>query len=78
MTIIFSAAIVSVGAGGVPSGSLMLLFVSLNALGLSADQSGLVVGLAFTLTAIQDSFETCLNVFGDNVITHGVDQSLKS
>jgi Na+/H+-dicarboxylate symporter len=78
MIVIFSAAIVSVGAGGVPSGSLMLLFVSLNALGLSADQSGLVVGLAFTLTAIQDSFETCLNVFGDNVITHGVDQSLKS
>ena len=60
----------SVGAGGVPGGSVFLLFMVLENMGLSAEQVSLVVALALGINPILDMFETCCNVAGDNVCTY--------
>lgn len=60
----------SVGAGGIPGGSVFLLFMVLEGMGLQADQVSLVVALALGINPILDMFETSCNVTGDNVCTY--------
>lgn len=60
----------SVGAGGIPGGSIFLLFMVLESMGLSTDQVTLIVALAIGINPILDMFETCCNVTGDNVCTY--------
>ena len=62
----------SVGAGGIPGGSVFLLFMVLESMGLAADQVSLIVALALGINPILDMFETCCNVTGDNVCTYVV------
>ena len=70
VTLVVSIIFASVGAGGVPGGSVFLLFMVLENLGLSGDQVSLVVALALGINPILDMFETCCNVAGDNVCTY--------
>ena len=60
----------SVGAGGVPGGSVFLLFMVLENMGLAPEQVSLVVALALGINPVLDMFETCCNVTGDNVCTY--------
>ena len=60
----------SVGAGGVPGGSVFLLFMVLENMGLTPEQVSLVVALALGINPVLDMFETCCNVTGDNVCTY--------
>jgi Na+/H+-dicarboxylate symporter len=60
----------SVGAGGIPGGSVFLLFMVLEGMGLQGDQVSLVVALALGINPILDMFETSCNVTGDNVCTY--------
>ena len=60
----------SIGAGGIPGGSVFLLFMVLENMGLPADQVTLIVALALGINPILDMFETCCNVTGDNVCTY--------
>ena len=69
-TLCISIMFASVGAGGIPGGSLFLLFMVLENMGLPADQVTLVVALALGINPILDMFETCCNVAGDNVCTY--------
>lgn len=69
-TLCLSIMFASVGAGGIPGGSVFLLFMVLESMGLSADQVSLVVALALGINPILDMFETSCNVTGDNVCTY--------
>jgi len=60
----------SVGAGGIPGGSVFLLFMVLESMGLEPGQVSLIVALALGINPILDMFETCCNVTGDNVCTY--------
>lgn len=60
----------SVGAGGIPGGSVFLLFMVLESMGLPGDQVTLIVALALGINPLLDMFETCCNVTGDNVCTY--------
>ena len=60
----------SIGAGGVPGGSVFLLFMVLENMGLSGDQVATIVALALGINPILDMFETSCNVTGDNVCTY--------
>ena len=60
----------SVGAGGIPGGSVFLLFMVLENMGLPAEQVTLIVALCLGINPILDMFETCCNVTGDNVCTY--------
>jgi proton glutamate symport protein len=62
----------SIGAGGVPGGSLMLLFVILGTLGLNPQQTAIIVALAVGINPILDMFETMNNMTGDLVCTYVV------
>lgn len=70
--LVITTVLASVGAGGVPGGSLMLLFIILQNMGLTQGQIALIVGLALGINPILDMFETMNNVTGDLVCTYSV------
>jgi len=70
--LVVTTVLVSVGAGGVPGGSLMLLFIILQNMNLGTDQIAIIVGLALGINPILDMFETMNNVTGDLVCTYCV------
>ncbi len=70
--LVVTTVLASVGAGGVPGGSLMLLFIILQNMGLDAAQVGIIVGLALGINPVLDMFETMNNVVGDLVCTYSV------
>jgi Na+/H+-dicarboxylate symporter len=72
LLMVISTVLASVGAGGVPGGSLMLLFIILEQVGLAPGQVATVVALALGINPILDMFETANNVTGDLVCTYGV------
>ncbi|MBP7049632.1 MAG: dicarboxylate/amino acid:cation symporter [Phycisphaerae bacterium] len=69
---VITTVLASIGAGGVPGGSLMLLFIILENLGLTADQVAVIVALALGINPILDMFETMNNVTSDLVCTYAV------
>lgn len=72
VVLVITTVLASIGAGGVPGGSLMLLFIILENLGLTPDQIAQVVALALGINPILDMFETMNNVTGDLVCTYAV------
>lgn len=72
LVLVLTTVLASVGAGGVPGGSLMLLFIILQNMGLDASHIAIVVGLALGINPILDMFETMSNVTGDLVCTYSV------
>lgn len=68
--LVVSIMFASIGAGGVPGGSVFLLFMVLENMGLATDQVAMIVALALGINPILDMFETCCNVTGDNVCTY--------
>ena len=66
----------SVGAGGVPGGSIFLLFLVLDAINLSAPQTATIVALALGINPLLDMFETACNVAGDNIGTFVVGKKM--
>lgn len=74
-TLCLSIMFASIGAGGIPGGSVFLLFMVLENLGLPPDEVALVVALCLGINPVLDMFETCCNVTGDNVCTYVVARS---
>jgi Na+/H+-dicarboxylate symporter len=72
LVMVLTTVLAAVGAGGVPGGSLMLLFIILETMGLAPDQVAVVVALALGVNPILDMFETMNNVTGDLVCTYVV------
>lgn len=67
----------SVGAGGVPGGSIFLLFLVLESLHLKPEQISVIVALALGINPLLDMFETACNVAGDNIGTFVMGKKLK-
>jgi len=70
--LVITTVLASIGAGGVPAGSLMLLFIILETMGLNAQQVSVIVALALGINPILDMFETMNNITGDLVCTYVV------
>ncbi len=75
--LVVSVMFASIGAGGIPGGSVFLLFMVLENMGLDAKQVATVVALALGINPVLDMFETCCNVAGDNVCTYIVARRAK-
>ena len=75
---VITTVLASRAAGGVPGGSLMLLFIILQTMGLDASQTGIIVGLALGINPVLDMFETMNNVTGDLVCTYAVAHNEKN
>jgi Na+/H+-dicarboxylate symporter len=72
IVLVVTTVLSSIGAGGVPGGSLMLLFLILESMGLNGQQTAVVVALALGINPILDMFETMNNVTGDLVCSYTV------
>ena len=70
--LVITTVLSSIGAGGVPGGSLMLLFIILETMGLDSQQVAVIVALALGINPILDMFETMNNVTGDLVCSYAV------
>lgn len=70
--LVITTVLSSIGAGGVPGGSLMLLFIILESMGLSGEQVAVIVALALGINPILDMFETMNNVTGDLICSCAV------
>ena len=68
--VIITTVLSAIGAGGVPGGSLMLLFIVLGTLGLEPSQIAIIVALALGVNPLIDMFETMNNVTGDLCCTY--------
>lgn len=68
--LILSVVFASVGAGGIPGGSVFLLFMVLENMGLDDAQTAMIVALAIGINPLLDMFETACNVAGDNVCNY--------
>lgn len=70
LVLVITTVLAAVGAGGIPGGSLMLLFIILNSMGLNEMQISQVVAFALGINPILDMFETMNNVTGDLTCTY--------
>ena len=68
--LLISVVFASVGAGGIPGGSVFLLFMVLANLGLNDSEIAMIVALAIGINPLLDMFETACNVTGDNVCNY--------
>lgn len=68
--LVITTVLAAVGAGGIPGGSLMLLFIILNSMGLNEMQISQIVAFALGINPILDMFETMNNVTGDLTCTY--------
>lgn len=76
-TLCVSIMFASIGAGGIPGGSVFLLFMVLEAMGLPSEQVTFIVALALGINPILDMFETACNVTGCNICTYIVSRMTK-
>ena len=76
IVVVISVVFASVGAGGVPGGSIFLLFLMLDSLHLNAMQTSTIVALALGINPLLDMFETACNVAGDNIGTYVIGKKL--
>jgi Na+/H+-dicarboxylate symporter len=66
----------SIGAGGIPGGSVFLLFLVLSGFNLTQEQTSIIVALALGINPLLDMFETACNVAGDNIGTYVVGRKM--
>ena len=76
LMVVVSVVFASVGAGGIPGGSIFLLFMVLESLKLAPGQISTIIALALGINPLLDMFETACNVAGDNVGTFVVGRKL--
>ena len=74
--LVISVVFASVGAGGVPGGSIFLLFLVLDSLHLTPMQTSTIIALALGINPLLDMFETACNVAGDNIGTYVVGKKM--
>jgi Na+/H+-dicarboxylate symporter len=72
VAIAFTAALVSIGAAGIPSASLFLLAIVLETFGVTPEQTAIIVGFILPVDRIMDMARTAVNVTGDAAVATSV------
>ncbi len=71
-TIILMAALVSIGTAGIPSVSLFLAATTLSVIGVTAENTVLIIAILFPFDRILDMMRTVTNVTGDLAVATAV------
>lgn len=71
LVLMFTCTVASIGAAGIPSGSLIFMTMVLNSVGLPLEGIGIIVGIDRVL----DMFRTTINITGDAAITTIIDHT---
>lgn len=69
LLIVITALLASVGAAGIPSAGLVMIFVVLEAVGIEGPEVNIIVGTMLAVDRPLDMFRTAVNVFSDSVGT---------
>lgn len=77
LIMVTSVVFASIGAGGIPGGSIFLLFMVLESLHLAPSQISVIIALAMGINPLLDMFETACNVAGDNIGTYVIGKKMK-
>lgn len=72
LLIALTAAIVSIGAAGIPSASLFLLAIVLDTFGVTPEHTALIVGFILPVDRVMDMARTLVNVTGDAAVASTV------
>ncbi len=67
VTVVITALLASVGAAGIPSAGLVMIFIVLEAVGLNNDQVGVIVGAMLAIDRPLDMYRTATNIFSDSI-----------
>ena len=68
LTVVFTALLASVGAAGIPSAGLVMIFIVLQSVGLSDHpQVGIIVGTMLAVDRPLDMLRTTINVTSDSI-----------
>ena len=71
LTIVLTATLASIGSPGIPSGSIVMLIIVLNSVGLPVEGLALILGVARPL----DMLRTVVNITGDSTVSSIVARS---
>lgn len=69
LLVVVTALLASIGAAGIPSAGLVMIYVVLSAVGLEGDQVNLIVGSMLAVDRPLDMYRTVVNIFSDSVGT---------
>jgi Na+/H+-dicarboxylate symporter len=69
LTVVITALLASIGAAGIPSAGLVMIFIVLEAVGIQGDQVGLIVGTMLAVDRPLDMYRTVVNIYSDSVAT---------
>jgi Na+/H+-dicarboxylate symporter len=64
--VVFTALLASIGAAAIPSAGLVVIFIVLEAVGLTGPSVNLIVGSMLAIDRPLDMFRTSVNVFSDS------------
>ncbi len=67
LVIVVTALLASIGAAGIPSAGLVMIFIVTGAVGLTDPQVGIIVGAMLAIDRPLDMFRTMVNVTSDSV-----------
>tara|TARA_Y100001970_G_scaffold272464_1_gene369201 strand:+ start:2556 stop:3764 length:1209 start_codon:yes stop_codon:yes gene_type:complete len=65
--IVITALLASIGAAGIPSAGLVMIFIVTNAVGLTGPQVGIIVGAMLAIDRPLDMLRTMINVTSDSI-----------
>lgn len=78
LLVVVTALLASIGAAGVPSAGLVMIFIVLDAVGIQGDQVGLIVGTMLAVDRPLDMYRTVINIYSDSIgtviIAHSEDE----
>lgn len=67
LVVVFTALVASIGAAGIPSAGLVMIFIVLEAVNLDGPNSALIVGTMMAVDRPLDMCRTTVNVYSDSV-----------
>ena len=67
MIVVVTALLASIGAAGIPSAGLVMIFIVTSAVGLNDPQVGVIIGAMLAIDRPLDMFRTMVNVTSDSV-----------
>ena len=75
MIVVITALLASIGAAGVPSAGLVMIFIVLDAVGIQGEMVGVIVGTMLAIDRPLDMYRTVVNIFSDSVGTVSIAHS---
>ena len=67
LIVVITALLASIGAAGIPSAGLVMIFIVTSAVGLNGPEVGIIIGAMLAIDRPLDMFRTVVNVSSDSV-----------